>query len=108
MKDRALQINEAAKAYQEEYETTELVAFTHGAVWADEHPKSLWHDIADGELPKNGANILCYHWYDGPHYFQGYYIADSKEVKYELPNDGKCDIELVDSWMEIPKVPAEF
>lgn len=63
-----------------------------------------WHKVADEDLPKDGANILCYHWYDGPHYFQGYYIADSKEVKYELPNDGKCDIELVDSWMEIPEI----
>lgn len=26
-------LEEAAKKYQEEYETTERVAFTHGAVW---------------------------------------------------------------------------
>lgn len=56
-------LEEAAKKYQEEYETTERVAFTHGAVWGYKEAVAMakeWligHIITDVECNENGEPL---------------------------------------------------
>lgn len=101
---------EADRMYNNAMSTTGEVVwgvcgFKEGAKWADEHPKNPWKSTE--EKPNNHENILCYHWYDGPHYFQGYYNAETNEIEYELPVKDKCDFDLIERWITIPKFEEE-
>ena len=39
--------------------TFEILGFTFGARWADEHPKSPWISVKD-DLPCNHLELICY------------------------------------------------
>ena len=85
-------------------------AFEAGAKWAEEHPATPWHNVADGDLPKEckgdaicptflvvarGGDIImaCYAWKED----------EDKPYFYD-----DCDMALdVEWWMEIPQLPSE-
>lgn len=76
--------------------------FVEGAQWADEHPVSPWHSVADGNLPPNNTYCL----------FPS--IIDEFEVGYVQNgyvhfNDTEkpCPLKDIEYWMEIPKLPTE-
>ncbi len=74
-------------------------AFIDGAEWADRHPASLWHSVADGDLPKtdgryivmaqNGYCHTCQYHTDDRYWDT---IGYQSDIKY---------------WMEIPELPTE-
>lgn len=70
-------------------------AFIDGAEWADSHPASPWHSVADGDLPL-------------PHHYDKLLIAsDGKDwwVDRYNPIGGWASQGEVTHWMEIPKLP---
>ena len=74
-------------------------AFVDGAEWADKHPASPWHSVADGDLPNKDGRYLTLHTNGIPciHAFNTQYRrwvinAYQSIVKY---------------WMEIPELPTE-
>ena len=77
-------------------------AFIDGAKWADEHPKSPWHSVADGNLPPNNTYCL----------FPS--IIDEFEVGYVQNGyvhfnytEKPCLLKDIKYWMEIPELPTE-
>lgn len=77
-------------------------AFEAGAKWADEHPKSPWHFVADGDLPPIDKVVLCT---NGTDISLGVYNRHFYD-----PSPWKdCErLPLVKYWMEIPKLPTEL
>lgn len=76
-------------------------AFIDGAKWADGHPISPWHSVADGDLPPIDKVILCT---NGTDISLGVYNRHFYD-----PSPWKdCErLSLVKYWMEIPKLPTE-
>lgn len=77
-------------------------AYIKGAEWADEHPKSPWHSVADGDLPQN--NTYCFfsigiNEIEIGHVMDGCVHFNSTEKPWMLKD--------MDYWMEIPKLPKE-
>lgn len=105
---REEQIREAALAYSFDTDggctgdlNTGRDDFMVGAEWADAHPANPWHKVADGDLPKESGDCLCYDgyetsigWFDtSDNLFNSYSRFMKKiEVKY---------------WMKVPKLPSE-
>lgn len=84
--------------------------FIDGAEWADRHPASSWHSVADGDLPEeaNGDAI------DSPflvtvrdgYTFMAYYGRGEEDGEMNFFDD--CGFALaVDYWMKIPKLPND-
>lgn len=74
-------------------------AFTKGAEWADSHPASPWHSVADGDLPKRDGRYIVMAQNGYCHTCK--YKADSRywdTVGYQ------SDIAY---WMEIPGLSTE-
>lgn len=88
----------------------ELVRNTYevGAEWADSHPQSPWHSVADGDFPKtrNDTRYLL----DGVTCKNAYIVTDGKEwwVDYYVPMDNSWASQSTPThWMEIPQLPKE-
>ena len=79
--------------------------FIEGAKWADEHPATFWHSVADGDLPtKDGeylvlvlgvAEFFCYN-------VESNYWSKSRESYKDW-----CVQERITHWMEIPQRPKK-
>lgn len=80
--------------------------FMDGAKWADEHPKSVWHSVKDGELPQEAKD--CIFSYQGELY-KGVMFND-KSLHFDDKFSPTLDINIneVDYWMEIPELPTEL
>ena len=78
-------------------------AFIDGAKWADEHPKSPWHSIADGDLPE--VDKRCLLSFQGAFYIGFRYAFNN--VFLEDEESFFTDINDIDYWMEIPKLPND-
>ena len=80
-------------------------AFIDGAKWADEHPASPWHSVKDGEVPQEAKD--CIFSYQGELY-KGF-MFDDKSLHFDDEFSPTLDINIneVDYWMEIPKLPTE-
>ena len=81
-------------------------AFIDGAEWADSHPASPWHSVADGDWPKElkgdtGNMPFIVRFKDGDVGF-AYYDEDEQGV-CDFYDDCDCSID-VEYWMEIPKL----
>lgn len=82
--------------------------FTEGALWSDSHPKSPWHSVADGDLPKEPKGNE----HDLPFLTQfeddiilSYYAADEDNPDvFDFYDECGCALS-VNYWMEIPKLP---
>lgn len=73
--------------------------FIKGAKWADKHPASPWHSIANGDLPPIDKVVL---YTNGTNISLGVYNGHS----YNLSPWGDCErLPLAEYWMEIPKLP---
>lgn len=77
--------------------------FTEGAEWADEHPASAWHSVADGDFPKeskgdlfNVSLLVCM---PNGRMFPAYY--DMKESTFA---DEFNEVIEIAYWMEIPQI----
>ena len=79
-------------------------AYIKGAEWADEHPKSPWHSVADGDLPTQDGEYLVL--VLGRAEFFRYnvesnYWSNSRAAFYK-----DWDVQdKITHWMEIPKLP---
>ena len=76
--------------------------FIKGAKWADKHPASPWHSVADGDLPPIDKVVLCT---NGTDISLGVYNRHFYD-----PSPWKdCErLHLVKYWIEIPKLPTEL
>ena len=78
--------------------------FIEGAKWADEHPATFWHSVADGDLPtKDGeylvlvfgvADFFSYH-------VESNYWSKSRVFFYK----DWCAQDGITHWMEMPQRP---
>lgn len=71
--------------------------FIDGAKWADSHPASPWHSVADGDLPKRDGRYIVMAQNGYCHTCQ-YHTDDRYWDTVGYQSDIKC-------WMEIPKLP---
>lgn len=86
--------------------------FMEGALWGDAHPKSTWHSVADGDLPKepkgNAKDLPFIVTTKDGYKFLAYF--DCYEWKeQEIPsffNAWDCEISA-NYWMEIPQLKNE-
>lgn len=86
--------------------------FIKGAKWADKHPASPWHSVADGDIPKGIKNDSeCMSFIvktKGGSQHLAYYTSWRDEEYRAIRHDffDECDCLLdVDYWMEIPELP---
>lgn len=77
--------------------------FYAGAIWADNHPKSPWRAVKDGNLPQ--AIKDCIFSYQGKLY-KGFMYEDGA-LHFDDESSPMLDINEVDYWMEIPELPTE-
>ena len=70
-----------------------------------ENPVSPWHSVKDGELPQEAKD--CIFSYQGELY-KGF-MFDDKSLHFDDEFSPTLDINIneVDYWMEIPKLPTE-
>lgn len=108
-------INQAASEYTENYGYFNVdlddveCGFIDGAEWADKHPASLWHSVAEGDLPteqKGDAVDLPFLVRAKGVTYLTYYAWYEDEDAPEFYDDCDCPID-VDYWMEIPELPTE-
>ena len=81
-------------------------AFEAGAKWADEHPATLWHSVADGDLPTENKEYLVFVFgvVDFFHYHvKSNYWSKSRAYFYK----DCCTQEEITHWMEIPQIPKK-
>lgn len=114
---REEQIREAALAYSFDTDggctgdlNTGRNDFMEGAKWADAHPVNPWHNVADGDLPKEcKGNAICPTFLvaaKGGDLIVAYYAWKEDEDEPYFYDD--CDMALgVEWWMEISKLPSE-
>ena len=76
-------------------------AFIDGAEWADKHPASPWQSVADGNIPK--VDIDCLFAYEGV--IDKGYMREDRSLSLDSEFAPLLDIDDVDYWMEIPKLP---
>ena len=76
-------------------------AFIDGAEWADKHPASPWHSVADGNIPK--VDTDCLFAYEGV--IDKGYMREDRSLSLDSEFAPLLDIDDVDYWMEIPKLP---
>ena len=76
-------------------------AFIDGAEWADRHPASPWHSIADGDLPQVNKDVL----FSNQGYVHVGYMREDKSISSNDEHVPLLDINDIDYWMEIPKLP---
>ena len=76
--------------------------FYAGAIWADNHPKSLWHSVKDGELPQVNKDYVFS--YKGFSYIG--YMREDKSLRFNEDFSPMIDINEVEYWMEIPELPT--
>lgn len=90
-------------------------AYIKGAEWADEHPKSPWHSVADGDLPKRDIyedhTLIVFGEGIGFEY-NVQYIAEDDCFGFSIFNgfdeeDTFEVLEGVEYWMEIPQRPKK-
>jgi len=78
-------------------------AFIDGAKWADSHPVSPWHSVADGDLPKEPKgdlfNLTLLVRMSNGRMFPAYY-----DIKDNTFTDEFNEIINIAYWMEIPKL----
>ena len=74
-------------------------AFEAGAKWAEEHPANPWHNVADGDLPKESGDYLCYSGYET----RIGWFSTSKNKFYNPYSRFDEKIE-VNYWMEVPQI----
>ncbi|EEX51995.1 hypothetical protein HMPREF6745_2508 [Prevotella sp. oral taxon 472 str. F0295] len=84
--------------------------FMEGAEWADAHPSNPWHNVADGDLPKEyNGDAICPTFLvaaRGGDLIMAYYAWGEDEDEPNFYDD--CDMALdAEWWMEIPKLPSE-
>ena len=112
--NREKEIKKAASEYTENYGYFNVdlddvwCGFVDGVKWADGHPKSPWHSVADGDLPLKAKNNNR--------------VEFSVEVLVRLDKNrfafGRYDYTYKSwyvglqrvyptHWMEIPKLPTE-
>ena len=112
---REEEIKQAAKDYTKNYDCFDCdiddieIGFMEGAEWADEHPASPWHSVADGYFPPKSKNNNR--------------IDFSVEVLVRLDKNrlalGRYDYTYKSwyiglqrvypaHWMEIPKLPKQI
>lgn len=70
---------------------------------ADNHPKSPWHAVKDGDLPQAGKD--CIFSYQGKLY-KGLMYKD-RALHFDDEFSPMLDINEVDYWMEIPELPKK-
>jgi len=89
----------------EEYRdrTTCKDGFIKGANWADAHPVSPWHSVADGDEPL--SYVDCLFSYGEGKIDKGYMLDNRCVYFYEV--SPMIDIEDVKYWMEVPQLPKE-
>ena len=80
---------------------TILGTFKTGVKWADEHPASPWHSVADGNIPK--VDTDCLFAYEGV--IDKGYMREDRSLSLDSEFAPLLDIDDVDYWMEIPKLP---
>lgn len=83
-------------------------AYIKGAEWADEHPKSPWHSVADGDLPKEDKEYLVLVSALGvPAFF--HYNVESNYWRNSRASFYKdwCVQDKITHWMEIPQPPKK-
>lgn len=78
------------------------IAFEAGAEWADAHPANPWHNVADGDLPKESGDYLCYNGYETR---IGWF--DTSDNRFYNPYSRFYEKIEVKYWMEVPKSPSE-
>lgn len=114
---RKEEISKAARDYTER-QTAGLLgiekqiaisSYEAGAMWANSHPKSHWHSVADGDWPKwlkgDAEDMPFVVMLKGGHHVFAYYDEDENGV-CDFYDDCDCPIE-VEYWMEIPKIPEK-
>lgn len=85
-------------------------AFEAGAKWVEKHPANPWHNVADGDLPKEyKGDAICPTFLvaaKGGNLIMAYYAWKEDEDEPYFYDD--CDMALdVEWWVEIPKLPSE-
>ena len=76
-------------------------AFIDGAEWADRHPASLWHSVVGGDLPQVNKDVL----FSNQGYVHVGYMREDKSISSNDEHVPLLDINDIDYWMEIPKLP---
>ena len=109
---REKEISKAASEYTENYGYFNVdlddvaCGFIEGAEWADKHPTSPWHSVADGDLPKEPKgdlfNLTLLVRMSNGRMFPAYYDIEDNTFVDEFNED----IEIA-YWMEIPKLPTK-
>ena len=87
-------------------------AFTKGAEWADSHPASPWHSVADGDLPKelrdDEESMPFLVRTKGERQYLAYYASwfdeEYRATRHDFFDDCDCLLD-VEYWMEIPELP---
>lgn len=81
-----------------------LCSFEAGAEWADSHPASPWHSVADGDFPKEDKDI-CIAVTEYGSIFIVYFVRHANGgIFYNYNEHTNIDIKY---WMEIPQFPKE-
>lgn len=72
----------------------------------EETPKTVWHKVADGDLPKENMEVCCF--YKNGNYDVGKLISAWGKHKWDL-NRVNVFVELNDviAWTELPKYEGE-
>ena len=106
--NREEEIRQAALAYSFDTDggvtgdlNTSRDDFMKGAEWADKHPASPWHSVADGNIPK--VDTDCLFAYEGV--IDKGYMREDRSLSLDSEFAPLLDIDDVDYWMEIPKLP---
>ena len=68
-----------------------------------QYPATLWHSVKDGELPQAGK--VCMFGYQGKLY-KGFMYKDGA-LHFDDEFSPMLDINELDYWMEMPKLPTE-
>ena len=98
----------SAPNYEFRPRATDLLecAFWKGAEWADKHPVSPWHSVADGDLPKESKgdlfNLTLLICMPNGRMFPAYY-----DIKENIFADEFNEVIEIAYWMKIPKLPTE-
>ena len=105
---REKEISKVASEYTENYGYFNVdlddveCGFMDGAKWADEHSKSPWHSIADGDLPPNNTYCLF------PSSIEGFEVGYVQNEYVHFNNIEKpYSFKDIKYWMEIPELPYD-
>lgn len=67
------------------------------------YPVTYWHSVKDGDLPQVNKDYVFS--YNGSSYIG--YMREDKSLRFNEEFSPMIDINEVDYWMEIPKLPTD-